>query len=60
MSPILCILDFELKCKLLEKFGSIHETKNLLSFSTYGIVVLRSHIPTFQDWRATDMQLCTT
>ena len=51
MSPILCISDFELQCKLQKKFFSNHATKKrrrkLKVFCIYGTVALQSPIPTF-------------
>ena len=51
MSPILCISDFELQCKHLEKFKSHRATKNRPRkssvFCMYETVALRSPIPNF-------------
>ena len=61
MFPILCISDFELQRKRLEKSKSNRATKNCRRkskvFCVYGTVALRYPIPTFQDRRATDLQL---
>ena len=61
LSPILCISDFELQCKHLEKFKSNCATKNRRRkskvFCMYVTVDLRFPIPTFLDRRATDLQL---
>ena len=51
MCPILCMSDFELQRKHLEKFKSNRATKNRRRksevFCMYGTVALQSPIPTF-------------
>ena len=51
MSPILCISDFELQCKHLEKFESNRATKNRRrkskGFCMYETVAIRSPIANF-------------
>ena len=60
MSPILCISDFELQYKHLEKFNSNRATKNRRCkskfFCMYGTVALRSPIQIF---KTGELQFCS-
>ena len=61
MSLMLCISDFQLQCKHLEKYKSNRAKKNRFRkskvFCMYGTVALRSPLPNFFDRSATDLQL---